>query len=361
MEYKDRVTVITVGVQNYDYLKKLNGPQKDIDRIHDLLFKNKTIALFNEEKLISLFDCESEKFRQALNEYVQNRSALNDILLLYFSGHGTSLLDGDFAFCLKDTMIDNRTGTILPLSIVSFSDVIYSLKIAGVIPLFIIDSCRSGKTGEFLNNFEETKQAMRKYSDSNLGSNYAIFCSCSGSDVAQEDDNGGFFSSCFYDIAISGIKTSEYSQSELTITDLFPEISSEMEKRCIDYRPLLYKGETFLKFPLIKNSGYKPSEYSFHPAIKKFLVYLWNNGNCIRIATKDIPKKFESGVYGNHSKLSYDVWDLVQNSPNKTRELTQRGKDFVSGKLKIPKTIVKHSKGKYIAKSGTKNISINDV
>ena len=357
----DRVTVIIVGVQNYNQLKKLKGTRSDVERMREIFVSNSRIALLKPNQVITLFDCDTELFRNQMNDYINSRSAVNDILIFYFSGHGASLNSNDFAFCFKDARVHEGSGFILPLSIIRFSSIVHSLKAVNVIPLFIIDSCLSGKTGEFLiRNLNETKENMRLISNAFFGSNYALFCSCSGSEVSREDNDGGFFSSSLYEIANSGKKTSKLSESTLSINNIYPLVLRAMEIKDIDYSPLLFLGDTFQSFPLIKNIGYKQGHFSFTPAMKKLLLYLWNDGEPIEIEIRDL-LNFGTGVYANHRKLSYKVWDILCTTSEGKRKLTKKGENFVQGKVKIPKTIIPFSKSKYVEKPQSRYISINDV
>lgn len=357
-----RVSIMTIGVQTYENLQRLSGPKKDVERIKNILFLDNKIALFHSNPHIDLFDCDSVAFRESMNEYVMSRSAPNDILIIYYSGHGAIIQNSDYAFCFTDTQIHLESGQILPLSVISFSSIINSLKIANVIPVFIIDSCMSGKTGNLLvNDFETTTSILKKTANSSLGSNYAIFCSSSSSEVANEDSNGGIFSTCLHNVAYSGIKTKDLSKSQLTFTDLYQLVTNEIERSIIDSSPLLYIGEAFDSFPFIKNIAYEPSKFSLGPSMKTFLLYLWDNGKNTGVKTSDIAKNFVPGVYCNNKKLSYPVWNLIKDTPDGRRVLTNKGVDFIQGNITIPKTIVLESSNTYVESPNTKYVGIDDL
>jgi hypothetical protein len=69
---------------------------------------------------------------------------------------------------------------------------------------------------------------------------------------------------------------------------------------------------------------------------------MWNGGKPKTLTLLEVSAKVGHGAYGNHSKLSLAPWALVENGKNKReRRLTERGKDFMRGKLSIPSVIVR--------------------
>lgn len=80
--------------------------------------------------------------------------------------------------------------------------------------------------------------------------------------------------------------------------------------------------------------------YSFTPQYGKLIKALWNAGSPRTLSLSEIDLFAGKGAYGNHSKLSYPDWDLVEDDgDNSHRRLTGRGKLFAQGQLAIPKEV----------------------
>src|SRR6266487_632163 len=115
-DISSRVTVIAIGINNYKdpFLPNLKGPQKDIDKLRNALIKNNETAIYSQKQFIELKDSDAQELREKLNEYVMDRSADGDILVLYFSGHGVAIGRDDFGFCTNDTIIHPLSKIALP-------------------------------------------------------------------------------------------------------------------------------------------------------------------------------------------------------------------------------------------------------
>ncbi len=106
-------------------------------------------------------------------------------------------------------------------------------------------------------------------------------------------------------------------------------------------KPQLYLGETLPEIPIAKNSKYAPLKYRFEPYMKNLLITLWNNGEERELTRKEIFSKVGSGAYGNHNKLSFKPWDLIENNPiADTRRLTENGRQFILGQIKNPQYFI---------------------
>ena len=93
-----RVTILAVGVWQYQYLRRLTGPERDLENLRDILVNDPDLAIFDPRQYHELQNPTSDQLRQAINNYVIDRGADNDILLLYFSGHGAPIGGKRFRF-----------------------------------------------------------------------------------------------------------------------------------------------------------------------------------------------------------------------------------------------------------------------
>jgi hypothetical protein len=142
-----RVTIIAVGVWQYQNMDRLTGPEIDLQNIRAILVEDPDLALFEPRQYIELQNPTAEQLRRTINQYVYDRGAYNDLLLFYFSGHGAPIGSSDFAFCTRDTMKHPGEQIILPMTAVSFTEILRTLWIKRVTPVFIIDACYSGAAG----------------------------------------------------------------------------------------------------------------------------------------------------------------------------------------------------------------------
>lgn len=341
-DIKSRITIMAVGVNNYRNLRKLFGAYQDLDNLKFLLTENPRTAIYAPQQFIELRDPDSSELRTKINEYVINRSAEGDIFLFYFSGHGVAIGRDDFGFCTTDTIIDQKSGIILPLSVVKFSEILSTINSANIIPVVFIDACYSGVAGKRLVIPPiEAISTIQTQVHTVSASSYGLLCSCSELDTAIDTSNGGIFSKYLVEILSEGFPASEINSHELTLQDIFPKLNEKVLGYSGDMIPRLYLGSTLPILPLTLNPKFKSRKLSLTPQYIKILESLWNNGNERILSPEEIRQLCGNGAYGNHSKLSLEPWRLVENSKNtRKRKLTQRGKQFLQNKLSVPKTIV---------------------
>lgn len=80
--------------------------------------------------------------------------------------------------------------------------------------------------------------------------------------------------------------------------------------------------------------------YKFAPYFTELILYMWNDGQPKEVSIQEIRESVGASAYGNHRKLSFTPWRLVENGINtKSRKLTQRGIEFAQGNLQVPATI----------------------
>ena len=252
-----RITVIAVGVGKYKdtHLRRLEGPQQDLDNLRELLTGNSSTALYPSNQFIEILNPSKEELSEALNGYIMSRSAEGDILIFYFSGHGVSIGRDDFGFCTVDTIIHPTTRVTLPLSVVKFSELLSSLYVANVVPVMIIDACYSGIAGKALEIPPiEAISSMQHQLHSFAASSYALLCSCSDDEASIDTTEGGVFSQYFVEVAAEGVETSVVSSPILTLRNIYPKLNEKVLSSPDSTIPRLYLGPTLPDFPLIKNT-----------------------------------------------------------------------------------------------------------
>jgi hypothetical protein len=337
-----RVTVLAIGVEKYQNLKPLKGPSKDIQNLRHLLLTSPETAIFKKPQYIEVINPTSEELRTKVNQYVQNRSANGDILIFYFSGHGMPVGRNDFGFCTIDTAIHPGAETVLPLTLFKFSDLLSSISIMDIIPIIIVDACYSGWAGKALIAPYDVITTMRDEITKTRASNYALLCSCSDSQSTLDSVSGGIFSNSIFQVISAGLPKSKEKSHLLGLKQIYQNLSRKVEANALESAPRLYIGDTLPDFPLAKNIQYHPQSYSFTGHLKTIVEALWNKGSERELSTSEIDEVCGKGAYGNHSKLSLEPWQLVDDNPeNRKRRLTDRGRRFATGEITIPKDIEK--------------------
>ncbi len=360
----DRVSIISIGCWKYQYLQPLTGPVQDIETIRDVLVDNPALALFPTSRYLELSNPTSGQMREAINDYVYDRGADNDILLLYFSGHGACIGSSDFGFCTRDTKVLPAGAAILPMTAVRFSEVLSTLWLRKVTPVFIIDSCYSGAAGGTLT--VAAKQLMddlkgevqRRYAGE-----YTLLCSAATDQEVLDnpEGQGGFFSHSIAHIAEVGINPANRRAETILLKELYAPLRELSEQAGYESSPMLYLGPTPPEFSIFWNVHYQPLEYSLQPHLVAVLRALWDNGNPCDLSPGEILDRTQlNGAYGNHNKLSFAPWDLVATIPGtKRRQLTLRGVQFMQGNLVVPRDIVLDAgSNQYVARAGSPNVGI---
>lgn len=340
---------MAVGVNVYQdiHLKNLNGAYKDIEKLKFILTDNQKTALYTKKQFIELRDPDSNKFRNSINEYVLGRSADRDILILYFSGHGVAIGRDDFGLCTTDTVIHPLTKIALPLSVVKISEILDSLNTANIIPVIIIDACYSGIAGKTLEIPPiEAISTIQSQIHTIAASSYALLCSCSQLESTIDTPNGGVFSEHLCNILLNGVKpTKKFNSPMLSLHNVSNEVYENILRSSTEAIPRLYIGPTLPEFPIALNTKYKKKSVSLSPSYISIIEALWNNGNERILSPEQIRQLCGNGAYGNHNKLSYEPWDLVETvQRSQKRKLTIKGKRFIQNKLTIPKKIVEDPK-----------------
>lgn len=305
MHSPSRLTVLAIGVSKYHHLPTLQGPKSDVNKLYDLLSICESTATCSSESFIQLIDPTSEKVRNTLTEYALSRSAPNDILFLYFSGHGTSLNEDDFGLCTVDTRSIEHGDEIvpIPLNLVRFGDIIETLTAVKVDPVIVIDACYSGIAGELIG--EKLERRTKK-----AGASYILLCACTKYETAKGTSSGGFFSTLLNKVSRQGIgKLPLKRKAILSLNDFFDIIKDEAERN-LEFTPRFFQGGPALDFSFVRNVKFRPNYLSIKVFIKTLKLF-WNEGNHVALLAADL-QKIGSTEHTTYSKLSYKpAWGLL--------------------------------------------------
>lgn len=335
------VTILTVGCDKYIHLHELHNVKSDLERIHEILIKS-DYSVFSTNQIIQIYNKSSTDLRDTLTNYICSRSAEQDILILFFAGHGTAVGRDDFGFCMNDAYLHPEDNVILPTSVVKLSEIIGTLNIKNVSLILIVDACYSGLISKKVQMpFPEISVEMSRLLVTYSGSFYGLISSCSS---YEQVEDFGVISKALKDIFEQGI-----TDNEPFIT--FKDLSENLTERIDRYSKGQAKSRIFIpqgrisRLPIYRNVQYiEPLDhtnvYSFTKPYLELLEVLWNNGNSIMLTPAEILEKTGSqSSYANHKKLSYEPWNLLRTNKHGQRMLTENGKKFLSGEITIPKSI----------------------
>lgn len=351
------VTVLAIGVWDYQNIPKLRGPKKDIERLRFLLNEPK-YAIYGQRDLIFLENPTGEDIRKRLVDFVHSKSAKGDQLLLYFSGHGCIVDGGTYAICPKDayTTPDN---VILISSVVTIREIVQAISAADSYATLILDSCFSGAAvSSFSGQIGGTL-----YSDiyNHSGTSFSLFTSSSKDKASWGNSNGGFFSQAVFKTLEEGLAGSlGVHQEFLTTLDISGPVKKSME---IDGHssPRIYIDEEGPSIPLTKNLKYKPTKFSIDKKLCELLKFMWNTGNPREIVAEDVDRNWGKGAYANYRKLAYPIWGLISGKHGSANRLTQNGIAFVRDDAEIPKTILRDpARDVWVADPKAKMVKIDD-
>ncbi len=334
----ERVHVIIAAVWDYEdsALKRLRGPAKDVAMVRQLFSKDSKMGMFPQTQIKVLENPTFEDLNAVFTNYVLDCSAIGNILIFYFSGHGTTLGNNQFGFCLKNTRFRQDDGCIQS-SALNFDVIFRTLTDAHVYPVFIIDACNSGKAGQF--DPTTLIDGMDKQIQSTGVTSFGLLCACGPEGLAEDTANGGAFTKSLFEAASTGLTDKTHrGQQYLKLSDLVKPIQDRFEIAGLPL-PKLHLGQNLPEFPLVRNVAYQPSSLTL-TSLRQILGLLWNDGHPRSVIPTDILKECGPGAYANHNKLSLKPWNLVEDTEDtKHRRLTERGKQFMKGQLKVPRKI----------------------
>jgi hypothetical protein len=351
----DRVSMIAATVWQYEEKRyRLSGPERDAVLIRDLFCENSEIALHSKKRFHELQNPSIEELRSAIVEYVIGRSAKGDVLVLYFSGHGAVLHDNTFALVLRDSK-GRQDGGVLPLGVLRLDDIAATLASADIFPVFILDACYSGKAQATQLRVIQGMQDSAKRS----ASAYALFCACYETSEAKDNHDGGEFTKALATVVKRGMPGKYRKKKFLTLEDLLRPVQEEMQKSCFPL-PRHYVGSGPPNFPFVRNRAHRAKRLALAGDYIQILETLAGSTN--EDIAVDLFANISKGAYANNSKLKLSPWSLIEDGTQlKTRRLSQRGRQFVSGELKVPDRIEEVNDQVWERADDAKDVSFQEI
>ena len=353
-----RLSAIAVGCGDYEGLQRLSGPPCDLRRLRRLLVEDRATAAVPEARFNGLADPTGAELRQAISDYALSRTAPNDVLVFYFSGHAVPVGYGDLGLCLRDTRYQKVFGTPISTDLVRVTDLVETLAAAKVDPIFILDACFSGTAGGAI---ERVYLDVRRAVQAEVGSTYALLASSRRIETTPDTRDGGPFTNALIKTASAGRADGEYkTMPRLPLKALFAGVRGEME-RVREISPQLYCGDSLPDLGLVKNCKFRKQSYSFTKGQRQALIQLYDNG---RLTPIEPAKLYGHGstAYTTYRKLeSAPAWGLLRKQDDGKITLTARGEQFVKGEMAIARKVEQDPEtGEWNAAEGSSEVRVND-
>lgn len=214
-------------------LPKLITPLQNVSDLESLL-NNPEVGGFNEVKTLSQKSQKSDIEREIVRLF--KNKGKDDLLLLYFSGHGILDEQGMLFFALHETEKDLPEVTALSsIFIRNFIESSYSEQI-----VIILDCCYSGAFGR--GRMGSTNESVNlRDSFSGRGYGRVVLTASNTTSLAWEGDQfvGDVEHSVFTSFLIEGLKSGEADRNQdgnITVNELYEYIQAKLEQKVLKQR-----------------------------------------------------------------------------------------------------------------------------
>jgi Caspase domain len=212
-----RYRALLIGNSHYpddaDSLPDLKGPINDVSALGRVLSQEWN-SLFSPADVKLLTDRQSYEISAELEELLTT-ARRDDVLLIYYSGHGITADNGSLLLCARNSRTDRRlTTTVSAETITRMTD-----QSAAAITIIILDCCYAGafKTGDVATEL--------------AGRGRYVLAATRSRDRARDADHGTGFS-CFTGHLLRGLQgaAAQPGSSYVTVSDLYQYLCSSMAK-----------------------------------------------------------------------------------------------------------------------------------
>ena len=246
---------LLIGVSEYQSgFSPLPTTVKDVEAIQEVLV-NPEIGEFAAENVTVLKNPQKPDMEEAIHDLYDNRQR-DDLLLLYFSGHGLINDDGNFYFSTSSTK--KKGASFLPYLAVAASYVHECMKKSkSKRKVVILDSCFSGafsqgmtaKDGGFINIGQHLG-----------GQGTAILTASTSTQYAYEEEGSEF--GIYTRYLVDGIKTGAADKDgdgSISIDELHEYVSSKVQEVARSMTPKIYPVEEGHRIILAKSPQDDPN------------------------------------------------------------------------------------------------------
>ncbi len=191
-------------------LPRLHGPRADVDALHDALTDSE-YGMFSAENIEVLIDRNLQSLREELHRFFIEDAITDDVLLLYYSGHGKLDLLNRLFLCASDTRVNALRVTAL-----QYKDDIEALieESPASSKITVLDCCHSGafRGGEL--------------EVGAIGRGTCVLTSSRANELAI-DTIGPNGTSPFTNAVVTGLRLAE-AQGDLTTQELYEFVARDL-------------------------------------------------------------------------------------------------------------------------------------
>jgi tetratricopeptide (TPR) repeat protein len=227
-----REALIVASAQYTDpLLRQLQAPQADAAGLIEVL-SNQEIGGFQTKALI---DRPSYEIAAAIEEFFLDRQP-DDLLLLYFSGHGIKDVDGRLYFATINTKRSLLLATSVPASMVNDA----MLRSRSRREVLILDCCHSGA---FARGMVAKSDSSVGTSDQFQGTGRIVLTASDATQYALEAEQatGSGVRSIFTEVLVNGLKSGEADtdfDGRITLDELFAYTEDKVLQRTPNQKPM---------------------------------------------------------------------------------------------------------------------------
>lgn len=265
---------IVIGTNEYSDSKisNLRYAEKDAKEIKEILLDSNICGF--DGVIESINKTRTQTFCNI--DQLLKKAENDDLILIYFSGHGEPDPQHDLCLLFNNTRLDSLLPTSLNYSMVKKSIDTSLCKTV----IVILDCCYSGAAGIKGNNLTEIlDKTVNKVTDDDKnisGSGKVILSACSEFDIAKEDEK--LENSVFTYYLIDGLKNGKVAcdiDGSINLDDLYYYASNNTKKNHYQtpYRKVECEGKIIIgKNPLFRNTEFPKTFTSSSMGIEFVLV-----------------------------------------------------------------------------------------
>ncbi len=243
-----RYRALLIGNSTYPVdehnLQTLKGPVKDIAVLNRALI-DPAVGLFNDADVTLLPEATSSRAIRALGRFF-GTAARDDVLLVYFSGHGKLDQSGRLHLCMQDTESTDLLSTAVSSTRINeFADASHARNV-----ILVLDCCHAGafRGGEL--------------GDAVAGPGRYVLTSCRGTQLANDAtvDNGtSYFTQHLVD-GLLGAAADQDQDGYVSFSDVYAYVDHRLREagKQIPQRRVSGDGDV----PLARRSQWAPAEFA---------------------------------------------------------------------------------------------------
>ena len=246
---------LLIGVSEYQSgFSPLPTTVKDVEAIQEVLV-NPEIGEFAAENVTVLKNPQKPDMEEAIHDLYDNRQR-DDLLLLYFSGHGLINDDGNFYFSTSSTK--KKNASFLPYLAVAASYVHECMKKSkSKRKVVILDSCFSGAFSQGMTAKDGGAINIKQHLG---GQGTAILTASTSTQYAYEEEGSEF--GIYTRYLVDGIKTGAADKDgdgSISIDELHEYVSSKVQEVAPAMTPKIYPVEEGHRIILAKSPQDDPN------------------------------------------------------------------------------------------------------